>query len=75
MAPDAESARRFNGDFVPGLLLAIVESPSKRVLPGAQMAREDLESDFTTVRNAGHSGIAGDVALRDAPAASWARGY
>jgi imidazolonepropionase-like amidohydrolase len=64
--PTAESARRFNGDFVPDLLLAIVESPSKRVLLGAQMAREDLESGFTTVRNLGHSGIDGDVALRDA---------
>jgi imidazolonepropionase-like amidohydrolase len=46
--------------------LAIVESPSKRVLLGAQLAREDLESGFTTVRNLGHSGIDGDVALRDA---------
>jgi imidazolonepropionase-like amidohydrolase len=64
--PEAESARRWNGDFVPGQLLAIVESPSKRVLLGAQMAREDLESGFTTVRNLGHSGIDGDVALRDA---------
>lgn len=64
--PEAERARRNNGDFVPGLLLAIVESPSKRVLLGAQLAREDLESGFTTVRNLGHSGIDGDVALRDA---------
>jgi imidazolonepropionase-like amidohydrolase len=48
------------------MLLAIVESPSKRVLVGAQMAREDLDSGFTTVRNLGHSGIDGDVALRDA---------
>jgi imidazolonepropionase-like amidohydrolase len=63
---EAESARRYNGDFVPGLLLAIVESPSKRVLLGAQLAREDLESGFTTVRNLGHSGIDGDTALRDA---------
>jgi len=63
---EAESARRYNGDFVPGLLLAIVESPGKRVLLGAQLAREDLESGFTTVRNLGHSGIDGDVALRDA---------
>jgi len=36
------------------------------VLLGAQLAREDLESGFTTVRNLGHSGINGDVALRDA---------
>lgn len=41
-------------------------SPSKRVLLGAQMAREDLEAGFTTVRVVGHSGIDGDVALRDA---------
>jgi imidazolonepropionase-like amidohydrolase len=64
--PEAESARHLNGDFAPGLLLAIVESPSKRVFVGAQLAREDLESGFTTVRNLGHSGIDGDVALRDA---------
>jgi imidazolonepropionase-like amidohydrolase len=63
---EAESARRYNGDFAPALLLAIVESPSKRVLLGAQLAREDLDSGFTTVRNLGHSGIDGDVALRDA---------
>src|SRR5580700_4058954 len=63
---EAERSRRYNGDFVPGLLLAIVESPSKRVLIGAQLAREDLESGITTVRNLGHSGIDGDVALRDA---------
>jgi imidazolonepropionase-like amidohydrolase len=63
---EVERARRFNGAFVPDLLLAIVESPSKRVLLGAQMARENLESGITTVRNLGHSGIDGDVALRDA---------
>jgi imidazolonepropionase-like amidohydrolase len=32
----------------------------------AQLAREDLESGFTTVRNLGHSGIDGDTELRDA---------
>ena len=64
--PEAERARRYNGGFVPDLLLAIVESPSKRVLLGAQHAREYLESGITTVRNLGHSGIDGDVALRDA---------
>jgi imidazolonepropionase-like amidohydrolase len=63
---EAERRRRYNGDFVPAQLLAIVESPSKRVLLGARMAREDLESGITTVRNLGHSGIDGDVALRDA---------
>src|ERR1700741_4458137 len=64
--PEAERVRRYNGGFVPDLLLAIVESPSKRVLVGAQNAREYLESGITTVRNLGHSGIDGDVALRDA---------
>jgi imidazolonepropionase-like amidohydrolase len=63
---EAERARRYNGSFVPGLLLAIVESPNKRVLLGAKMAREDLESGITTVRNLGHSGIDGDTELRDA---------
>lgn len=63
---EAERARHYNGSFVPGLLLAIVESPSKRVLMGAQLAREDLESGITTVRNLGHSGIDGDTELRDA---------
>src|SRR5215475_8116240 len=55
-----------NGEFAPGLLLAITMSPSERLLMGAQLAREDLESGFTTVRNLGHSGIDGDVALRNA---------
>ena len=64
--PEAEIARHFNGEFAPGLLLAVVESPTKRVLLGAQLAREDLESGFTTVRNLGHSGVDGDAALRDA---------
>src|SRR5882724_6298051 len=67
--PEAEITRRSNGEFAPGLLLAIVESPGKRVLLGAQLAREDLESGFTTVRNLGHSGIDGDTTLRDAIAA------
>ena len=64
--PEAEINRRFNGTFAPGLLLAIADSPTKRVLLGAQLAREDLESGFTTVRNLGHSGVDGDTALRDA---------
>ncbi len=63
---EAEIKNRYNGLFAPGMLLAIVESPSKRVLIGAQLAREDLESGFTTVRNLGHSGIDGDTTLRDA---------
>lgn len=64
--PEAEMQRHFNGLFAPGMLLAIIESPSKRVLLGAQLAREDLESGITTVRNLGHSGIDGDTELRDA---------
>lgn len=67
--PEAEAQRHANGNFAPGLLLAIIESPSARVLMGAQLAREDLESGITTVRNLGHSGIDGDTALRDAIAA------
>ena len=63
---EVERARRYNGTFVPDLLLAVVESPSKRVLLGAQHAREYLESGITTVRILGHSGIDGDTELRDA---------
>src|SRR3984893_10976114 len=43
---EAEIGRRYNGEFAPGLLLAIIQSPSRRVLLGAQLAREDLESGF-----------------------------
>jgi imidazolonepropionase-like amidohydrolase len=64
--PEAEAQRHENGIFAPGLLLAIVESPTKRALMGAHLAREDLESGITTVRNLGHSGIDGDTELRDA---------
>src|SRR5947207_3119528 len=64
--PEAETHRHENGIFAPGLLLAIVESPTKRALMGAHLAREDLESGITTVRNLGHSGIDGDTELRDA---------
>jgi imidazolonepropionase-like amidohydrolase len=71
---EAERARRYNGGYEPAQLLAIVESPSKRVLIGAQMAREDLESGITTVRNLGHSGVDGDTELRDAVNAGRAPG-
>src|SRR5213076_2524321 len=64
--PEAEAQRHKNGIFAHGLLLAIVESPTKRALMGARLAREDLESGITTVRNLGHSGIDGDTELRDA---------
>lgn len=68
--PEAEIDRHSNGFFAPGLLLAIVESPTKRALIAAQLAREDLKSGITTVRNLGHSGIDGDTELRDAINAS-----
>jgi imidazolonepropionase-like amidohydrolase len=64
--PEAEQQRHEIGIFAPGLLLAIVESPTKRALMGAHLAFEDLESGITTVRNLGHSGIDGDTELRDA---------
>lgn len=64
--PEEEIKRHPNGIFAPGLLLALAESPTKRAFLGAQMAREDLESGITTVRNLGHSGIDGDTELRDA---------
>ena len=64
--PEAESQRHLNGKFAPALLLAIVESPTKRAFLGAQNAREDLESGITTVRNLGHSGVDGDTELRNA---------
>jgi imidazolonepropionase-like amidohydrolase len=63
---NAETLRHNNGEFGPGLLLAIVESPTKRAFMAAQAAREDLDSGITTVRNLGHSGIDGDTELRDA---------
>jgi len=66
VVPEPEQDCHANGLFAPGMLLAIVESPSKRVLMAAQLAWEDLESGITTVRNLGHSGIDGDTELRDA---------
>jgi hypothetical protein len=41
---EAERARHYNGTMTVAELLAIGESPSKRVLLGAQNAREDLEN-------------------------------
>lgn len=49
-------------------------SPTRRVLMGAQNAREDLEAGFTTVRVVGHSGIDGDVSLREAINQRWITG-
>ncbi len=57
------------------IILTITQlGPSRRALLGAAMARETLESGFTTVRNVGHSGINGDAALRDAVNAGWVVG-
>jgi imidazolonepropionase-like amidohydrolase len=72
--PEAEQDRHYNGLFSPELLLAIVESPTKRFSIGAQHAREDLESGITTVRSLGHSGVDGDTDLRDAINAGRLRG-
>ncbi|HEX8558059.1 MAG TPA: amidohydrolase family protein [Pyrinomonadaceae bacterium] len=49
-------------------------STAKRVLLGAAMGREMLEAGFTTVRDLGNSGVAGDLALRDAVLAGWVVG-
>jgi imidazolonepropionase-like amidohydrolase len=56
------------------VLLAVARGPSRRALLGVANAREDLQAGFTTVRNIGHSGIDGDVALRDATNAGWVPG-
>src|SRR5579864_622021 len=66
LPPEPEMKRHYNSFSALGELLAIVESPTKRAFLGAQMAREDLESGITTVRNLGHSGIDSDTELRDA---------
>jgi imidazolonepropionase-like amidohydrolase len=49
-------------------------SPTARVLLGAHNARDDLEAGFTTVRVVGHSGIDGDVSLREAINVGWLAG-
>jgi imidazolonepropionase-like amidohydrolase len=49
-------------------------SPSLRSLMGARNAREVLDAGFTSARVLGHSGIDGDVALRDAINAGWIPG-
>jgi imidazolonepropionase-like amidohydrolase len=56
------------------ILTLTKESPTKRALRGAVMAREILDAGFTTVRNVGHSGVDGDVALRDAIRSGWLPG-
>jgi imidazolonepropionase-like amidohydrolase len=56
------------------ILTLAKEGPARRALRGVKMAREMLEAGFTTVRNVGHSGIDGDVALRDAIRFGWVPG-
>jgi imidazolonepropionase-like amidohydrolase len=56
------------------ILTAAKMSTGKRVLLGAEMAKEYLQSGFTSVRNLGHSGIDGDAALRDAISNGWVPG-
>ena len=49
-------------------------SVSSRALLGARNAREVLDAGITSARILGHSGIDGDVALRDAINAGWIPG-
>jgi imidazolonepropionase-like amidohydrolase len=56
------------------ILTLTKDSPTKRALLGAAMARNMLDGGFTTVRNVGHSGIDGDVSLRDAIGNGWLPG-
>lgn len=65
------------GRLDPGELLSTTlaqMTPAKRALLGARNARETLEAGITSVRNVGHSGVDGDVALRDAINAGWLAG-
>lgn len=65
------------GRLDPGELLTTTvtqTSPSFRALLGARNAKEDLDAGITSARIVGHSGIDGDVALRDAINAGWISG-
>jgi imidazolonepropionase-like amidohydrolase len=63
------------GTAADNLILTLTkDSPAKRALLGVAMAREMVEGGFTTVRNVGHSGIDGDVSLRDAIRNGWLPG-
>lgn len=57
------------GRFGPGanIIIAVTQlGQARRALIGAGNAREMLEAGFTTARNVGHSGVDGDVALKEA---------
>lgn len=69
---DAMDARLNPDESIP--LTVALRSQSDRVLLGVVNAREDLEAGFTTVRNVGHSGVDGDVALRNAIDTGWIPG-
>lgn len=56
------------------LLNLATMSDAKRALLGAMMAREDLMSGITTVRDLGNSGLNADVDLRDAINQGWTPG-
>jgi imidazolonepropionase-like amidohydrolase len=65
------------GRLDPGelLMLTVTQmSPSKRALLGARNAKEVLDAGITSARILGHSGIDGDVSLRDAIDAGWTSG-
>jgi imidazolonepropionase-like amidohydrolase len=55
-------------------LTLVQSSESTRVLLGVRNAKEMLESGITSARVVGHSGINGDVSLRDAINAGWIPG-
>lgn len=50
------------------------EATATRVLRGAKLAKEMLESGFTTIRDMGNAGMNGDVALREAIQSGWVTG-
>lgn len=56
------------------LLNLATMSDAKRALLGTMMAREDLMSGITTVRDLGNSGLNADVDLRDAINQGWTQG-
>jgi imidazolonepropionase-like amidohydrolase len=56
------------------LRIVATQSTAERALLGAKLAREDLESGITTVRDVGNSGVNGDVALRRAIDRGWLPG-
>ena len=47
---EAEINNRYNGLFAPAVLLAIAESPSKRVLLGAQMSMASMSLRSSSLR-------------------------